>query len=80
MKMPDVLKPDVLRRTTAVPIAVCPECGAEIHVEEDVDKGELLRCDECETSLEVVGLDPIELDVSADDDDDDFYGDDDENY
>ncbi|MDX2034053.1 MAG: lysine biosynthesis protein LysW [Blastocatellia bacterium] len=45
-----------------------------------MDKGELLRCDECEASLEVVGLDPIELDVSADDDDDDFYGDDDEDY
>lgn len=62
-----------------MPIAVCPVCDAEIHVEEDVDKGELVRCEECEASLEVVGLDPIELDVSAGEEDD-YYGDDDEDY
>ncbi len=63
-----------------MPIAFCPECDAEIHVDDDVDKGESLHCEECDASLEVVGLDPIELDLAADDDDDDFYGDDDEEY
>ena len=48
-----------------MPLAVCPECEAEIHVDEDVDKGEILHCEECEARLEVVGLDPIELDVAA---------------
>ncbi len=61
-----------------MPLAVCPECEAEIHVDDDLDKGEIISCEECETSLEVVGLDPIELDVADDDSDDLFGGDDDE--
>ena len=61
-----------------MPIALCPECRAEIHVDEDVDKGELVYCEECESSLEVVGLDPIELDRAEDEEDDDLYGDDDD--
>jgi len=61
-----------------VPLAACPECEAEIHVDEDVDKGEIILCEECDTKLEVVGLDPIELDLAPDDDDEDQYDDDDE--
>lgn len=59
-----------------MPIAVCPECEAEIHVDEEVDKGDLLDCEECDAKLEVVGLDPIELDLAADEDED--YGEDDD--
>jgi alpha-aminoadipate carrier protein LysW len=54
-----------------VPIAVCPECDTEIHVEEDLDKGETMACPECDAKLEVVGLDPIELDAVVDKDDED---------
>ena len=54
-----------------MPLAVCPECDAEIHVDEDVDKGETVNCEECETKLEVVGLDPIELDLASEDKDED---------
>jgi alpha-aminoadipate carrier protein LysW len=59
-----------------VPLAVCPECDAEIHVDEDVDKGEIMNCEECDASLEVVGLDPIELDLASTDDEEDAYEDD----
>ena len=53
-------------------MAICPECDAEIEVDEfDVDKGDQLSCPECGSNLEVVGLSPIELDVADDDDDDD---------
>jgi lysine biosynthesis protein LysW len=60
-----------------MPIAECPECGAEIHVDEEVDKGDLIHCDECEMTLEVVGLDPIEVDLAQEevedyDEDDDY--------
>lgn len=48
-----------------MPIAVCPECDAELHVDEEIDKGEQLTCTECDSLLEVVGLDPIELDAVA---------------
>jgi alpha-aminoadipate carrier protein LysW len=53
-------------------MATCPECDAEIEVDEfDVDKGDQLSCPECGSNLEVVGLTPIELDIAMDDDDDD---------
>lgn len=61
-----------------MPLATCPECDADIHVDEDMDKGDIVDCDECEARLEVVGLDPIELDLAPDDDDDDDYDDDDD--
>ena len=61
-----------------MPLAACPECEAEIHVDEDVDKGERIRCEECEAMLEVVGLDPIELDLAPQDDEDEGYDDEDE--
>ena len=53
-------------------MATCPECDAEIEVDEyDVDKGDLLSCPECGSNLEVTGSAPVELDVAADDDDED---------
>jgi len=58
-------------------MATCPECDAEIEVDEfDVDKGDQLSCPECGSNLEVVGLSPIELDLAADDDDEDEEDDD----
>lgn len=57
-----------------MPIGTCPECDADVHVDTDIDKGELVSCEECNTDLEVVGLDPVELDIveeeDLDDDDD----------
>jgi alpha-aminoadipate carrier protein LysW len=45
-------------------MATCPECDFEIDVDEyDVDKGDSLECDNCGVRLEVVSLNPIELDV-----------------
>lgn len=37
----------------------------------DVDKGETVDCDECGVHLEIVGLDPVELDIVEEEDDDD---------
>ncbi|MDQ3012134.1 MAG: lysine biosynthesis protein LysW [Acidobacteriota bacterium] len=54
-----------------MPLAACPECEAEIHVDEDVDKGETVHCEECDVTLEVVGLDPIELDLVQENKEDD---------
>ena len=53
-------------------MATCPECDAEIEVDEyDVDKGDLVSCPECGSNLEVTGLSPIELDIAGDEDDED---------
>jgi alpha-aminoadipate carrier protein LysW len=57
----------------------CPECSAEIDVDEDeVEEGEILSCPECECELEVsqthpVALNPIsdDLDEEEDEEDDD---------
>ncbi len=54
-----------------VPIGTCPECDADVHVDTDTDKGELVSCEECGTDLEVVGLDPVELDIVEEEDLDD---------
>ncbi len=53
-------------------MAICPECDAEIEVDEfDVDKGDQLSCPECGSNLEVTSLSPIELDIALDDDEED---------
>ncbi|MBA2645859.1 MAG: hypothetical protein H0U81_03565 [Pyrinomonadaceae bacterium] len=54
-----------------MPTGTCPDCEAEVHVDTDVDKGDTITCDECGTELEVVGLDPVELDIVEGDDDED---------
>lgn len=65
-------------------MATCPECDAEIEVDEfDVDKGDLISCPDCGSNLEVSGVSPIELESVEDEDDDeededDFEEDDDE--
>jgi alpha-aminoadipate/glutamate carrier protein LysW len=46
-----------------VPTGTCPECDADVHVDLDTDKGEIVSCEECGTELEIVGLDPVELDI-----------------
>jgi alpha-aminoadipate carrier protein LysW len=51
-----------------VPTGTCPECDAEVHVDTDADKGDIMSCEECGTDLEIVGLDPVELDIVEDED------------
>jgi alpha-aminoadipate carrier protein LysW len=54
-----------------VPTGICPECEADVYVDTDADKGDTLSCEDCGTELEVVGLDPIELDIVEEDDEED---------
>jgi alpha-aminoadipate carrier protein LysW len=42
-----------------------------VHVDTDADKGDMVSCEECGTALEIVGLDPMELDIVEDDEDED---------
>jgi len=56
---------------TVETMATCPECDAEIDVDEfDVDKGDQLTCPDCGSNLEVTSLAPLELDLADDDDED----------
>lgn len=67
-----------------MPTAACPECEEKVFVDADSEQGDIVACDECGASLEVVGLDPIELDLyeekGLDDADDDYNAYDDDRY
>lgn len=52
-----------------MPTSVCPECDEEVYVDLDIEQGDQVTCDECHSSLVVVGLDPIELDLKEESDD-----------
>ncbi len=48
----------------------CPNCDAVIDVEEDeLDEGDTITCDECGTDLNVVSLDPLELEAADEEED-----------
>ena len=63
-----------------MPTTACPECSEDVYVDADSEQGDIVSCDECGTDLEIVGLDPIELDVHEDDDLDDFEDDEEETF
>ena len=48
----------------------CPECDAEIDLDEDeVEEGEILSCHECDAELEVTQTHPVHLIAISDDED-----------
>jgi lysine biosynthesis protein LysW len=58
-----------------MPLGTCPECDAEVQIDEAAEKGTFVTCDECGINLEIVGLDPVELDIAEegwDDEDEDL--------
>ena len=63
-----------------MPVGTCPDCEAEVHVDLDADKGDAVTCDECATKLEIVGLDPVELDIAEEDGEEDLDEDDEDEY
>ena len=48
-------------RTTKITVD-CLDCGAEINLVGKIRVGQPVTCSECGTTLEVMALDPIELD------------------
>jgi alpha-aminoadipate carrier protein LysW len=42
--------------------AICPDCDSEIAFDKAPALGEVLICPHCDADLEVIGLEPIELD------------------
>jgi alpha-aminoadipate carrier protein LysW len=60
-------------------MATCPECDAEVEVDEaDVDLGDEISCPECGQTLVISNTDPLELDFAPDDDEDEDEDDEDE--
>jgi len=45
---------------------LCPECDADVAIPADAMENELISCPECGAELEIMSLDPIELDLAPD--------------
>ena len=50
-------------------MATCPECGADIEVE-NVEQGEIVPCPDCGAELEVLSTDPVELGLAPEEGED----------
>ena len=59
-----------------MPATACPECEEKVYVDAESEQGDIVTCDECGADLEVVGLDPLELDLYEEKDDFDDMDDD----
>ena len=60
-------------------MATCPECDAEIDIDEvDTDRGDQFSCPDCGSNLEVTSLSPFELELAEEVEDDDGEEEDDD--
>ena len=50
--------------------AECPECAATIELGPKTVKGEILVCEECGAELEVISLDPPQLELAPEEEED----------
>lgn len=44
--------------------ALCPECDADVNIPADAMANELIACAECGAELEIISLDPVELELA----------------
>ncbi len=63
-----------------MPTTSCPECSEDVYVDAESEQGDVVTCEECGSELEVVGLDPLEVDLHESDDSDDNLDDEDERF
>jgi alpha-aminoadipate/glutamate carrier protein LysW len=64
-------------------MVACPDCEALLDIEEEeVEEGEVINCPDCGVELEVVNVNPIEVErieeEEEEDDDEEDAGDEDE--
>jgi alpha-aminoadipate/glutamate carrier protein LysW len=50
--------------------ATCPECGADIEVDGNVEKGEIIVCPDCGAELEVTKVNPVVLELAPEEEED----------
>jgi len=61
-----------------MPYAECPGCDKQVFVPNRAIEGSTVHCSNCDSDLEVVAVDPFELDWPYYEDDDDDWDDDDD--
>jgi lysine biosynthesis protein LysW len=59
-------------------MAECPSCGGNVTIPGTPKMGQRVRCRSCDSILEVVWLDPIELDWPIEDFEEEFIEDEEE--
>ncbi len=42
----------------------CPECTAELKLEDNIQQGEIIVCPDCGVELEVMAVDPLKLELA----------------
>ena len=52
-----------------MPSVGCPVCKERVFVDASTAMGDFVKCEECESELELVGLDPFVLDPAVEEDD-----------
>ena len=50
--------------------AICPVCDAMIELDDNVELNELIVCPDCGSELEVINLDPPELEEAPQEEED----------
>ncbi len=60
--------------------AVCPSCGADVELGRKPQIGDLVVCPECEAELEVISVNPLELDWAYDEPDEAVWQEDEEQW
>jgi alpha-aminoadipate carrier protein LysW len=50
--------------------AICPSCDKAVNLSGDPEIGQRITCPSCQTELEVIDVEPVELDWAYDYDDD----------
>ena len=55
-----------------VMVAECPECGSNIRFHNPLKLDQIVVCPECDEELQVVELNPLQLDWANDEVDDDY--------
>jgi alpha-aminoadipate carrier protein LysW len=44
--------------------ASCPECAGDVPFNDDVIAGEITQCPDCGVELEVISVDPLEVELA----------------
>ncbi|PJF40465.1 MAG: lysine biosynthesis protein LysW [Chloroflexi bacterium] len=49
---------------------ICPECDAEVSIPQDAMENELISCPDCGSELEIISLNPVELELAPETEED----------
>ena len=60
-----------------MPKTYCPDCGADISVD-NPREGTMIKCPECDVELEIISINPFEMDFPLDFDEDEDEDEDEE--